>query len=73
MMESILVPIVAAILFYAVYGIIWRLYFSPIAKFPGPKLAAISMLYEIYHEIILGGQYTFKIRKLHEEYGWSPA
>ncbi|KAB8291534.1 hypothetical protein EYC80_006336 [Monilinia laxa] len=67
-MNSIIVPIVA-ILFYAAYGIIWRLYFSPIAKFPGPKLAAVSILYEIYHEIILGGQYTFKIRKMHDEYG----
>ncbi|KAI9641428.1 hypothetical protein NHQ30_010235 [Ciborinia camelliae] len=68
-MDSILVSIVVTIFSYTFYGIIWRLYFSPIAKFPGPKLAAISMLYEIYHEIILGGQYTFKIRRLHEKYG----
>ncbi|TGO82834.1 hypothetical protein BPOR_0748g00020 [Botrytis porri] len=64
-----LVPIIAVLLSYFVYGIIWRLYFSPIAKFPGPKLAAISILYEIYHEIVLGGNYTFKIKELHERYG----
>ncbi|KAA8563978.1 hypothetical protein EYC84_011979 [Monilinia fructicola] len=67
-MNSIIVPIIA-LFFYTAYGIIWRLYFSPIAKFPGPRLAAISMLYEIYHEVVLGGQYTFKIRKLHDKYG----
>lgn len=66
-----LASIIAVLLSYIVYGIIWRVYFSPIAKFPGPKLAAISMLYEIYHEIVLGGKYTFKIKELHEKYGMS--
>ena len=54
---------------YLVYGAIYRLYFSPIAKFPGPKLAALTRLYELYYEIVKGGQYTFKIRELHEKYG----
>ncbi len=32
----------AAILTYAIYTAIWRLYFSPIAHFPGPRLAALT-------------------------------
>ncbi|PVH79299.1 cytochrome P450 [Cadophora sp. DSE1049] len=50
------------------YSVIWRLYFSPLAKFPGPKIAAATLLYEMYYEIIAGGQYTFKIRDMHETY-----
>ena len=55
-------------LYYISLGI-WRLYFSPIAKFPGPKLAALTYWYEFYYDIILGGQYTFQVRRLHEKYG----
>ena len=37
---------------YIVYGIIWRLYVSPIANFPGPKWAALTLWYEFYFDII---------------------
>lgn len=46
-----------------------RLLFSPIAKFPGPKLAAASFLYEFYYDFICRGRYEFKIEELHEKYG----
>ena len=48
---------------------IYRLYISPIAKFPGPKLAALSKWYEFYYEVLLKGQFTFKIQELHRIYG----
>lgn len=32
---------------YTVFQGIWRLYFSPISKFPGPKLAALTYWYMI--------------------------
>jgi len=54
---------------YVIYGAVYRLYFSPLAKFPGPRLAALTRLYELYYEIVKGGQYTFKIGELHEKYG----
>ncbi|KAK3897323.1 trichodiene oxygenase [Staphylotrichum tortipilum] len=47
----------------------YRLYLHPLAKFPGPKLAALTRLYEAYYDVILDGQYTFKIEKLHKKYG----
>ncbi|KAK0615773.1 cytochrome P450 [Bombardia bombarda] len=54
---------------YALYGAVWRLYLSPISHVPGPKLAALTWWYEFYYDIILGGQYTFKIIELHRTYG----
>ena len=48
---------------------LYRLYFSPLAKFPGPKLAALTFWVEFYHDVIQRGQYTFKIVKMHEKYG----
>ncbi|GAB7323787.1 hypothetical protein MBLNU13_g07242t1 [Cladosporium sp. NU13] len=49
--------------------IIYRLYFSPLAKFPGPKIAAITSWYCAYHDIIGGGQYVWVVERMHQKYG----
>jgi hypothetical protein len=66
---SIFATIFVAIIAYTINVAIQRLYFSPLAKFPGPKLAALSRWYEFYYEIILRGQYSFHIKELHKKYG----
>lgn len=43
--------------------------FYPLAKFPGPKLAAVGYLYEAYYDFILIGRYIREIQKMHEKYG----
>lgn len=48
---------------------VYRLYISPIARFPGPKLAALSRWYEFYYDCILPGQFSFHIQQLHKQYG----
>ncbi|KAI0154616.1 cytochrome P450, partial [Xylariaceae sp. FL1272] len=48
---------------------VYRLFFHPLAHFPGPKLAAISRWYEAYYDVVKDGQYTFKIKELHKKYG----
>lgn len=50
---------------------IYRLYFSQIARFPGPRLAALSLWYEFYYDVVCGGQYFHKINELHNLYGRS--
>lgn len=50
---------------------IYRLYLSPIANFPGPRLAALSRWYEFVYEVVLRGQFTFHITELHKRYGES--
>ncbi|OAG39698.1 hypothetical protein AYO21_05973 [Fonsecaea monophora] len=46
-----------------------RLYLSPLAKFPGPKAAALSRWYELYYEVVLKGQYSRRIDEMHQQYG----
>lgn len=48
---------------------VYRLYLSPLAKFPGPKLAGMTRLYEGYYDIVLRGQYKMQVDKLHDQYG----
>ena len=50
---------------------IYRLFFSPLAGIPGPKIAAVTGFYETYYDILLKGQYVFKIKEMHEKYGQS--
>ncbi|KAI1295181.1 trichodiene oxygenase [Xylaria venustula] len=49
--------------------IFYRLTLHPLSRFPGPKLAAITRWYEAYYDVILDGQYTSRIKELHEKYG----
>ena len=54
---------------YCLSLMVYRLFISPLSKFPGPVLAALTIYYEAYFDIVKGGQYTFKIRELHKKYG----
>ncbi len=70
-------PICYLLLFAAGYTVfvigtvVYRLFFHPLARFPGPKRAAISYLYEGWFDIVQGGGYTRQIANLHEKYGKS--
>ena len=48
---------------------VYRLTLHPLAKFPGPRLAAVTRYYEGYYDLIQNGQYTSKIEELHRKYG----
>ena len=64
--------IIGAILLSLTYGLtlaIRRIYFSPISHFPGPKLAIATFWYQFYYDVILSGQYVWKVRDLHKKYG----
>jgi cytochrome P450 len=69
MIFDVIQTVVAALFVYTTYTLYYRLYRSPIAKFPGPKLAAATFWYEFYYDIVLGGKYIWKIRDLHKQYG----
>ena len=67
-MIGLLLPLLALAAYLVLVGI-YRLYWSPIAHFPGPKLAALTGWYEVWFDIVLGGQFTFQIEKWHQQYG----
>ncbi|EED23911.1 cytochrome P450, putative [Talaromyces stipitatus ATCC 10500] len=48
---------------------IYRLFFSPLAGIPGPKIAAITAWYEFYWDCVQQGHYLFKIGQMHQKYG----
>jgi hypothetical protein len=71
---------------YLLCLIVYRLYFSPLSKFPGPRIAgmqpqssngtsadlttaAVTSLYALYYDMILGGRYIWKIEEMHKRYG----
>lgn len=58
---------------WVAHGILIALYnaspFHPLSRFPGPKLAAATYLYEAYFEWWLVGRYGHEIKRMHERYG----
>lgn len=54
---------------YLIYLAVYRLYLSPIAGFPGPRLAALTYWYEFWYDVVAEPEYTYKIGRLHKQYG----
>lgn len=49
--------------------VVCRLYFHPLSPIPGPRLAAVTGLYEFFYQCVKLGKYQFKIEELHKQYG----
>lgn len=71
--QDALIAVAFLFLSYLVCNTIYQLYFSPLAKFPGPKMAAATLWYEIYYDVFRWGRYYLKICEMHERYGESIA
>jgi len=58
---------------YVLYILLRTMYnispLHPLYQFPGPKLAAATLWYEGWYDMILTGQYTKQIAKMHDIYG----
>ncbi|KAF5359444.1 hypothetical protein D9756_002939 [Leucocoprinus leucothites] len=48
---------------------VYRLYFHPLSKFPGPPLAAVTDYYATYVDLWKNGQTVPQLEKLHKIYG----
>lgn len=48
---------------------VYHLYLHPLSKFPGPRIAAATYLYEFYYDVVKGGMYIWEVERMHEKYG----
>jgi len=71
---TVTVAIFSPVVFYVFAHGIYNIYFHPLAKFPGPKLAVISNIF--YARTVVSGNSVKIMTALHEKYGdvvrWSP-
>jgi hypothetical protein len=58
------------VIFYALARVIYRLTLHPLARIPGPKLAASTQLYQTFYGYH-GGRSDFyqQVERLHKQYG----
>ncbi|KAI1393077.1 benzoate 4-monooxygenase cytochrome P450 [Hypoxylon trugodes] len=71
--QAAMAPILLMIIAWLTYRALIAVYnispFHPLYQFPGPKIAALTYLYEAYFDWWLEGRYGKKIRRMHENYG----
>jgi hypothetical protein len=65
----LLSAVLASFIAYAVYTVIYNVYFHPLAKFPGPPLAATSTYWKAYVECIANRSFCHELVDLHAQYG----
>ena len=66
---TLLKLIFVSFVLYVIGLYVYRMYFDPLSNIPGPKLAAASLWYEFYYDVIKKGRYTWKIWEMHDKYG----
>jgi len=60
---------IVAVTAWAAVGGIRRVWFSPLSKFPGPKLAWLTLWNEFYWDVVCRGTFMWRIQAMHERYG----
>ncbi|KAL8723899.1 MAG: hypothetical protein Q9181_007095 [Wetmoreana brouardii] len=67
-----LTNVALAAVFFLLYVLglyIYRAFFDHLSHIPGPKLAAATLWYEFYYDVVKKGRYTWEIARMHEKYG----
>ena len=59
----------ASLISYRVAVTIYRIYFHPLAKIPGYKLAVSTRLYEYHYDSTCCGRYYVKLEQMHKDLG----
>lgn len=63
--------LVSSVLTYIALLANYRLFFHPLARIPGPKIAALTTWWEVYENVWRQGHLPLELKKLHKTYGSS--
>jgi hypothetical protein len=66
---ALLPAALAGVIAYAIYTAICNAYFHPLAKFPGPPIARITIYWKAYIECIANRSFCHVLIDLHAKYG----
>jgi hypothetical protein len=67
--QNLLLTLFAAALAWSIWSAFYNVYLHPLARFPGPKLAAASKYWLFYQEFVKGVSLSDVRDKLHAQYG----
>lgn len=68
-MSPITCFLLGSVVAYVLLTIIYRLYIHPLSRLPGPRLAAVTRLYEIYYAAWGAASFDDEINQMHQRYG----
>lgn len=68
-MTGIACFLLGSVVAHVLVTIIYRLYIHPLSRFPGPRLAAMTSLHEIYYAAWGAALFVDQINRMHQEYG----
>ncbi|KAJ6103982.1 elymoclavine monooxygenase [Penicillium sp. IBT 18751x] len=66
--SAVLRSLLLAFILYVFFIAVNRLFFHPLSKVPGPKLAALTKWYGFYYNVVRDGQYSLFFSSLHKKY-----
>lgn len=68
-----LTSVVSLLCLFILYHVLVALYnispLHPLSHIPGPRLAAMTLAYEAYFDLIKVGRYSWEIKRMHDVYG----
>lgn len=68
-MNALIPAAIATVIAYAVYVIVYNLYFHPLSRFPGPRVAAVTTYWKGYVECVANRSFCHELVGLHAKYG----
>jgi uncharacterized membrane protein len=66
---ALLPAALAGLIAYVTYACIYNAYFHPLAQFPGPPIARITIYWKAYVECIQNRSFCHVLVELHAKYG----
>lgn len=68
-LTALLTTAISTVIVYVVYQALYNLYFHPLARFPGPPLARVTIYWKGYVECIANQSFCHVLVGLHAQYG----